>query len=185
MIDFRIYYSSHQREICCTMSEKKTKAKTKATPVKKAIDKASLEIKKELARILFTREKLEQKLIADRVGVSERTISNWVNDGNWRKERQRLLISKQDQLNSFYSQLEKLNQQIENDGKGIPDSRQADIQIKLTNSIRNMETDLAIGDIVESGMRFIKHIQTVGTIEQVKEFADLWNSFIQNELKKK
>jgi predicted transcriptional regulator len=161
------------------MADKKPKAAVKKD------DKATLEVKKELARILFTREKLEQKLIADRVGVSEKTVSNWVIVGNWRKERQRLLISKQDQLNSFYSQLEKLNEQIENVGKGIPDTKQADIQIKLTTSIRNMETDLAIGDVVESGMRFIKHVQVVGTIEQVKEFADLWNSFIQNELRKK
>jgi predicted transcriptional regulator len=184
MIDFRLYSSCHGGEICCTMSEKKPKARAKPAPVKKD-DKATLEIKKELARILFTREKLEQKVIAERIGVSEKSVSNWVNDGNWRKERQRLLISKQDQLNSFYSQLEKLNEQIENESKGIPDSKQADIQIKLTNSIRNMETDLAIGDIVEAGMRFIKHIQIVGTLEQVKEFADLWNSFIQNELRKR
>lgn len=168
------------------MSEKRTKSKPKAVAVKK-VDKATIEMKKDLAKILFIREKLEQKVIADRVGVSEKTISSWVNenDGQWRRERQRLLISKSDQLNSFYVQLENLNQQIESVNKGIPDSKQADIQIKLTAAIRNLETDLAIGDIVEAGMRFIKHIQIIGTIEQVKEFADLWNSFIQNELRKK
>jgi hypothetical protein len=115
-----------------------------------------------------------------------RQVSKWVNenDSAWKRERQRLLISKQDQLNSFYSQLEKLNEQIE-DGDGIPDTKQADIQIKLTAAIRNLETDLAIADIIESGMRFIKHIQLVGTLDQVKDFADLWNSFIQIEIRKK
>lgn len=149
-------------------------------------DKATNEIKKELAKVLFTREKLDQNVIAQRVGVSEKTVSKWVNenDGAWKRERQRLLISKQDQLNSFYSQLENLNEQIE-EGNGIPDTKQADIQIKLTAAIRNLETDLAIADIIESGMRFIKHIQLVGTLDQVKDFADLWNSFIQNEIRKK
>lgn len=184
MIDFGIDCSNDEREICCTMSEKKTRVKPKPATVKK-VDKATLEMKKDLAKILFTREKLEQKVIADRVGVSEKTVSSWVNDGNWRKERQLLLISKQDQLNSFYSQLEKLNEQIESKD-GIPDSKQADIQIKLSNSIRNMETeDIVIADCVSVGMKFMKHIQVIGTLEQVKEFAELWNSFLQNEIKKR
>lgn len=149
-------------------------------------DKATTEIKKQLAKILFTRENIDQNVIAQRVGVSEKTVSKWVNenDGSWRRERQRLLISKQDQLNSFYGQLEKLNNEIEKNS-GIPDTRQADIQIKLTAAIRNLETDLAIADIIESGMRFIKHIQLVGTLDQVKLFAELWNSFVQNEIKKR
>ena len=149
-------------------------------------DKATTEIKKQLAKILFTRENLDQNVIAQRVGVSEKTVSKWVNEneGAWRRERQRLLISKQDQLNSFYGQLEKLNNEIEKNS-GIPDTKQADIQIKLTAAIRNLETDLAIADIIESGMRFIKHIQLVGTIDQVKLFGELWNSFVQNEIKKR
>lgn len=162
------------------------KKATQNKPLAAAKDKATLEMKKDLAKILFTREKLEQKIIAQRVGVSEKTVSSWVNenDGAWRRERQRMLISKSDQLNSFYSQLEKLNEQIETAG-GVPDSKQADIQIKLTASIRNLETDLAIADIVEAGMRFIKHIQQVGTTDQVKDFVELWNSFIQSEIKKR
>lgn len=164
-----------------------TAKKQESKKLTTAKDKASMQIAKDLAKILFTREKLDQKLIADRVGVSEKTVSNWVNEneGAWKRERQRLLISKQDQLNSFYAQLEKLNEKVERELGGIPDSKLADIQIKLTASIRNLENDLAIADIVESGMRFIKHIQLVGSIDQVKDFAELWNSFIQNEMKKK
>jgi len=143
-----------------------------------------MQLKKDLAKILFTREQLDQKIVAQRVGVSEKTMSNWVNDGNWRELRNRMLISKEDQLNSFYEQLGALNEAIKK-GTGIPDTKQADIQIKLTAAIRNLETDLAIADVVESGMRFIKHLQRVGTIEQVKEYAELWNSFIQSEIKKK
>jgi hypothetical protein len=160
-------------------------AATKKKSIAASKSTASMEIKKDLAKILFTREKLDQKIVAERVGVSEKTMSNWVNAGDWRKERQRLLISKQDQLNSFYCQLENLNNLIATQAGQIPDTKQADIQIKLTASIRNLETDLAIADIVEAGMRFIKHIQLVGTIDQVKDFAELWNSFIQTEIKKR
>jgi transcriptional regulator with XRE-family HTH domain len=150
-----------------------------------ATDKASIQLKKDLARILFTREQLDQKIVAQRVGVSEKTMSKWVNDEGWKELRNRMLISKEDQLNSFYEQLSNLNEQIKKNEFAVPDSKQADIQIKLTASIRSLETDLAIGDIVSSGIKFIKHIQKVGTIDQVKEFAELWNSFIQSEIKKK
>jgi transposase len=149
-----------------------------------ANDKISIQLKKDLAKILFTREQLDQKIVAQRVGVSEKTMSKWVNDEGWKELRNRMLISREDQLNSFYEQLSNLNEQIKKNDFSVPDSKQADIQVKLTASIRSLETDLAIGDIVSAGMKFIKHIQKVGTIDQVKEFAELWNSFIQSEIKK-
>ncbi len=143
--------------------------------------------KQYLAKILFTREKLEQKLIAKKVGVSENTISKWVNDFNWKALRNRLLVSKDQILNDLYEQLENLHNAIrlKDAGEQYADTKQADIQIKLTASIRNLETDLAIADLVESGIRFIKHLQSTGTMEQVLEFSELWNAFLLNSIKKR
>jgi transposase-like protein len=141
--------------------------------------------KQYLAKILFTREQLDQKVVAKRVGISENTMSKWVNEFNWKALRQRLLISKDDQLNALYEQLEALNKAIKDSGNNIPDSKQADIQAKITSSIRTLETDLAIADLVESGIRFIKHLQKTGCgIETVMEITDYWHSFIQASIKK-
>ena len=142
--------------------------------------------KQYLAKILFTREKLEQKIIAQKVGVSEKTISKWVNDFAWKKLRNRLLVSKEEILNDLYEQLENLHNSIRTKdiGHQFADTKEADIQIKYTASIRNLETDLAIADLVESGIRFIKHLQMVGTFEQVLEVAELWNSFLMASIKK-
>lgn len=137
-----------------------------------------------LAKILFTREQLEQKIVAKKVGVSEKTMSKWVNDFNWKALRNRLLLSKDEQLNSLYEQLEALNNEIKLGDTRRPDTKQADVQIKLTASIRNLETDLAIADLVESGIRFIKYLQLSGTLEQVIEVTDLWHSFIQASIRK-
>lgn len=149
-------------------------------------DKITIDDKKFLAKILYSREKLEQKIIAKKVGVSERTMSKWVNDYNWKDLRNRLLVSKEEVLSNLYEQIGELNQSIreKNTGQRYGDSKQADTIIKLTAAIRNMETDLAIADLVESGIRFIKHVQVVGTIEQVMEIAELWNSFIISSMKK-
>ncbi|RTL47250.1 MAG: DDE transposase family protein [Sphingobacteriales bacterium] len=151
-----------------------------------ATEKMTIADKQYLAKILFTREKLEQKLIAKKVGVSEKTISKWVNEFNWKSLRNRLLIGKEEVLNNFYNQLAELNETIENkeDGKRYADSKEADIMVKYSAAIRSLETELAIADLVESGIRFIKFIQSVEAPEKVMDIADLWNSFLQSEIKK-
>jgi len=75
--------------------------------------------KKEYAKLLFTRESLTQKEIAQRVGTSENTISNWVNAGKWETLRRSLMVTKDEQLSQLYRQLELLNIDIEN-AKGYP-----------------------------------------------------------------
>ncbi len=129
--------------------------------------KLNIEDKKYLAKILYTREQLEGKVVALRVGISEKTMVKWVADGNWKSLRNRLLISKEQQINLMYEQLENLNTAITGSAEGYADTKQADILIKYTAAIRNLETDLAIADLVESGIRFIKHLQKVGTFDQV------------------
>lgn len=142
--------------------------------------------KQYLAKILYTREKLDGKIVAKRVGVSEKTISKWVTDFNWKSLRNRLLVGKEEVLNNLYEELANLQSAIrdKNDGQKFGDTKQADIYIKYTASIRNLETELAIADLVESGIRFIKHLQQVGTLEQVVETADLWNAFLLQSFKK-
>jgi len=149
-----------------------------------ATDKSTIADKQYLAKIIFTREHLDQKIVAQRVGVSEKTMSKWVNEGKWHDLRKRLLLAKEEQINTLYEQLENLNIAIKATDKKHADSKQADILIKITASIRNLETDLAIADLIESGIRFIKYMQQVGTTQQVMDIADNWNSFIQASIKK-
>jgi hypothetical protein len=147
----------------------------------------SISDKQFLAKILFTREHLDQKIVAVKVGVSERTMSDWVNKFNWKDLRRRLLVSKEDVLANLYEQMEEVNEFIRSKEKGkrYADTRESDILVKLTASIRNMETELAIADIVGSGTRFLKFAQTSGMpLEMVKEFAEYWNAFIQDQIKR-
>jgi hypothetical protein len=137
-----------------------------------------------LAKILYTREHLDGKVVAKKVGVSEKTISKWVTEFNWKALRRRLLLSKEEQLNSMYEQLECLNKAIKKNDTKHADTKQADILIKYSAAIRNLETDLNIADLVESGIRFIKHLQKTGTVEQVMDVTDMWYSFIQFNCKK-
>lgn len=142
--------------------------------------------KQYLAKILFTREQLDQKVVAKKVGVSENTISKWVNEFGWKNLRKRMLLTKEEQLNFLYEELEEISNKIKTkkEGERFADTKLADIRIKTTAAIKNLETDLNIADLVEAGVRFVKHLQRVGTVEQVMEVADLWYSFIQANTKR-
>jgi transposase len=146
----------------------------------------SITDKQYLAKVLFTTQKLEQKIVAKKVGISEQTMSKWVNEFGWKVLRNRLLVGKEEVLTNLYEQLEELNTHIKEKPKGerYGNNKEADVLIKLTASIRNLETELAIADIVGAGQRFIKFLQTKGDFETVSEFAELWNDFIQNEIKR-
>lgn len=144
----------------------------------------TLEDKKYIAKTLYTREQLDAKIVAKRVGISEKTMSKWVSDGKWKDLRNRLLISKDEQLNRLYKQLDKLITSIDESADGVADTKQADVIVKYGAAIRSLETDLAIADMVAAGIKFISFIQRTGTIPQAQEFTELWNSFIQSEIKR-
>lgn len=150
-----------------------------------AKQKLTIEAKKDFAKVLYTKEQLDGKVVAERVGVTEKTISKWVNEGNWRKLRSRLSTSKEAQLELFYEQIEALNIQI---GTQIPphaDSKQADILVKYTSAIKALENDLGIGDLVEAGTRFIKHIQSTESHDKVMDTMEMWNGFLASAIKNK
>lgn len=142
--------------------------------------------KQYLAKILFTSQKLEQKVVAQKVGISENTMSKWVNDFRWRDLRNRLLVGKEEMLNDFYEELAELNDTIKSreKGKRFSNNKEADTKVKLTAAIRNLETELAIADVVATGIKFMKFMQMKNMYEEVNTFSEIWNDFIHAEMRK-
>lgn len=143
--------------------------------------------KKELAKLLFTREGLSQKEIAERVGTSEQTISKWVNanEGEWRRMRQSLIITKEEQLHRIYEQLEEITLAIKKKevGSRYAGSKDADVIVKLTAAAKNLESEASIADIVEVSKRFLNWLRPVD-LEKAKEFAVFIDAFLKDQLKK-
>lgn len=146
----------------------------------------SINQKKEWAKQLFIENKLSQKLIAEKVGVSEKAISRWVNDPNenWERLRKSLLISKQEQLGNLYEQLSEINEHIKRkpEGQRFADSKQADIMVKITAAIEQLEEETNLADVFEVGKRFITWLQT-HDFEKAKAVVDLYDGFIKHSLK--
>ncbi len=69
---------------------------------------------KEYAKFLYTEKNLTQKEIAEKAGVTEKTVTKWIgeNDDEWRKLKKSLMTSKANQIKSYYEQLERLNDEI-------------------------------------------------------------------------
>lgn len=69
---------------------------------------------KEYAKFLFTEKNSTQKDIAERVGVTEKTLIKWINenDGEWKKLKKSLLTTKPQQIKMLYDQLARLNEDI-------------------------------------------------------------------------
>lgn len=70
----------------------------------------------EYAKFLFTEKTFTQKEIANKAGVTEKTLKKWIdeNDGEWRKLKKSLMATKASQINNYYDQLARLNDEITN-----------------------------------------------------------------------
>ena len=117
--------------------------------------------KKEWAKTLYLRENLTQQEIADRVGVSRVTVSNWVRAGKWEEQKAGLTLTRQEQVANLYRQVAEINRAISAraEGERYPNSKEADILGKLSASIRNMEQETGIADIISVLTGFVEWLR--------------------------
>lgn len=142
------------------------------------------EQKKVFALLIYLNEtSATQKEIAQRVEVSEQTISKWVKTENWEKQRRSKMVTRQKALDNAYEQLENLNATImaRPEGERIPNNKEADLQVKLASQIRTLETELSNVVVMEIGMKFIDHVRSVAP-ENTTLVLNLYDNFMKTQL---
>ncbi len=139
--------------------------------------------KKEWAKTLYLRENLTQQEIADRVGVSRVTVSNWVRSGKWEEQKAGLTLTRQEQVANLYRQVAEINRSISAraEGERFPNSKEADILGKLSAAIRNMEQEMAIADIISALTGFIEWLRPLD-LDKAKELTRLADAYIKDKL---
>jgi transcriptional regulator with XRE-family HTH domain len=146
----------------------------------------SVKKKKELAEILYTRNNISQKEVAARVGVSEVTMSRWVNENDKAWDKMRLSVTKtmEENISRISMQLDELNYTISKRPKGerYPTSKEADIIGKLAAAIKKMKNEIDVEDIVNVSVKFLNWVRGFD-LPRAQEFSDLFDAFIKDNIK--
>ena len=74
--------------------------------------------KKEWARTLYLRENLTQQEIADRVGVSRVTVSNWCRGGKWEEQKVGLTLTRRERYKASIVKWPKSTTQYSSNQRG-------------------------------------------------------------------
>jgi transcriptional regulator with XRE-family HTH domain len=139
--------------------------------------------KKDWAKLLYTKENLTQAEIAGRVGVTRVTINKWINSESWEMLKVSITITKEEQLKNIYRQLVEINEVITGRDKGqrFATPPEADTISKLTKSIKQMETEVGLSDIISSFAGLIQFIRTYDA-EQVEVFKPVLDAYVKSKL---
>lgn len=139
--------------------------------------------KKEWAKSLYLRESMTQQELANRVGVSRVTISNWIRDGKWEEYKAGLTLTRKEQVNNLYRQVAEINRQIAErpEGERFANSKEADILGKLSSSIAHMEQEMGIADKIAVLTDFVEWLRALD-INKAKEIVSLADAYIKDSL---
>ncbi|MBN8668763.1 MAG: hypothetical protein J0M30_14795 [Chitinophagales bacterium] len=138
--------------------------------------------KKDWAKTLYLQGELSQKDIAGKVKVHETTLSGWINKEKWNQLRRSLLTRRSDILNNLYIVLEKINEKL-NETDGIGDTKMADMFVKYTSAIKNLEMETSLAQHMDSGTAFHKWLNAIDP-PLALTFLNHWDGFIKDQLKK-
>lgn len=96
----------------------------------------------EHAKLLFLAEKITAKDLAEKVGVSEKTIGDWIREGKWDRLKRNTFLTRQEQHAKLLEELERMNEDIAGaDGLGYADAKQANARRLLVRDIKDLEAE--------------------------------------------
>ena len=148
-------------------------------------DKLTINHKKDYAKLLFIKDAgITQKEIAAKVEISEKTIGKWIKEEGWEQLRQSTLLSRDVQLQNLNEQWNELNRAIKKKpaGERFPDSKEADILSKLSNAIKNLETEIDLTGAMDAGKGFIQYVRKAD-FENVQLCTRLYDGYIKTLIK--
>lgn len=142
------------------------------------------EQKKALARDLYLLGSYTYEEIAAKVGTQRQTISRWAKAGGWEDLKAGMSVTREEVLKRLHLQLKSINDIIlERDPKErYPTAKEADAMVKLSATIKNMETDVGISDIISVGMRFGEWLRRVD-LDKAKEYVQYWDLFLKEQIR--
>lgn len=138
---------------------------------------------KKLAYGMFINEDKTFVEISEITGYTAVSVGNWARDGKWKELKEILRSTSDNQLKNFASQLNELNINIANRDEGFrfPNSKEADIQIKLSKAIMMFRGEADLTEILAYNRMFLNFLRANHS-DKLKEYALLFDEFIKGQL---
>ncbi len=140
--------------------------------------------KKDWAKMLYIRENMTQAEIAEKVGVSRKTINNWVNKERWDEHKAAIMLTKEEQIANLYRQVAAINECISNrpSGERFATPEEAKNISTLASAIDKLEAEYGIADIISVLKGFINHVRSKD-LDTAKLITPLANAYIHTKIK--
>jgi hypothetical protein len=140
--------------------------------------------KQEWARLLYIAGELTQKEIAEKVSITEKTMSTWVNRLKWDEIKASVTVSKDETLKRLYIQINEITAAIQKkpEGERYASGKEADSLSKLSATIRNLETEVSLSETIEVFKRFTNWLRPID-LDKAKEIIHLHDSYIKSIMK--
>jgi DNA-binding XRE family transcriptional regulator len=140
--------------------------------------------KKDWAKLIYLKDNLTQKEIAQKVGVTEKTIGKWIQSEEWYKLKSSITITKEETLRRFYIQINEITAAIEkrDDGQKYANSKETDTLVKLTAAIKNLETETSISEVIEVSKNFLNWLRK-HDLTKAQELSEYFDAYIKTLLK--
>lgn len=103
-------------------------------------DKLDKNQKRELAYQLYMNSSVTFKEVAERVGVQQKTLSRWAQEGGWQDEKAARSVTKPKLLQNFYQQILKTQEAAQEEDRPLT-YQEADQLAKLANAVEKIEKD--------------------------------------------
>ena len=148
----------------------------------KRATKKELEQKKELARMYYMNGDI-QKVIAEKVSVSEQTISSWVDKEGWAARRAGVNVTRPELINKSLAALNKILDQVYQSDDIEMISALPDKLSKFASAIEKLDKKANIVSTIDVFMAFSKWIQyrasfdpevTPELIRAINKYQDLY-----------
>lgn len=140
--------------------------------------------RKDLAKTLYVNGSFTQEEIATKVGTTRQTVSRWIREGSWDQVKASYTITPEQILAGLNRQIIEINNNVNSrpEGERFATVAEADTLAKLASSIKKIETDAGIADIVNVGIKFTNWLRLTD-LDLAKRFSDLLDAFIKDQLK--
>ena len=152
--------------------------------IRKNRTKDEVEKLKDYAKLLFINQKLTQKEIASRVGVTEATVSKWVNENKWEDLRKTILVTMEERMRSAINQLTELDNNIASreEKQRYPSKEESMIKNRLTSDIAALKSETNLTDVINVSMKVTEYFRSVDP-ERAKDIVVLFDAYIKDHLR--